>query len=178
MRLFSLILGSALVLTSCDDESEFPELAPGTYHLEIFNTQGKKLLERDGTAIGLGNYNQVILEDPLFITNDDDDPNFFATLLITTGDVDRTFDQQFVWAMKSDLQAVLNQRYYSIPGDWGYSNKSGSLSILKSTSTVLNGRFTITMKARHPEPYYINWTSNPTWGDEIVVKGYFSSRGW
>ena len=170
-----------MALSSCsDDDAEFPALDPGTYYLEIFNDQGQKVLTRSGEAIGLGDYSQISLTDPQFITQSEGDPlNTFAYLFLTTGNEYDVWNQKQIWPVNSPSQAMLNQRYYNIGGDWAYENVSGKVVITESTATILKGHFTMKMMALEPgSKWGMAWSVNPKWGDHIVVKGYFVSRGW
>ncbi|HEY3403352.1 MAG TPA: hypothetical protein VGK59_08205 [Ohtaekwangia sp.] len=180
MNVFNLAIASAIVLSSCSEEAGFPELKPGTYYLEIFNDKGEKVLTRRGEAIGLGSYSQIRFEDPEFITKYSESPYAtFAYLLLTTGNENEVWDQGKLWPMNSQSQAMLNQHYYNLHGDWAYENVSGELVITESTARLLKGYFTMSMTVLPIDSKWgIRWSVNPQWGEHIIVKGYFESRGW
>jgi hypothetical protein len=182
MKIFSLILGTALVLSACEEknENDFPSLEPGTYQLEIFDEHNVRLLTRTGTAIGLGSGSQIRMEDPKFITGDPDDPlAVFAYLLLTAGNNEKTWDESQNWKIDASAQAVLSQRYYNLSTDWRYRGHGGNIRIVESTDDFMKGSFTITMAVDTTGYYpYENWQANPLWGDQIVIKGFFVSRGW
>jgi len=181
MKIFSLILCSALVLSACDEnENDFPSLEPGTYQLEIFDEHNVRLLTRTGTAIGLGSGSQIRMEDPEFISGKSADPlAVFADLLLIAGNNEKTWDENQKWKIDASAQAVLNQHYYSLRTDWRYRGYGGHIRIVESTDEVMKGSFTITMAVDTISYYpYANWQENPLWGDQIVIKGFFASRGW
>jgi hypothetical protein len=181
MRIFSLILGAALVLSACEEtDTDFPSLEPGTYQLQIFDEHNVRLLTRTGTAIGLGSGNQILMEDPKFITGDSLDPlSVFAYLLLATENNEKTWNENQKWKIDASAQAVLGQHYYSLSTDWQYRGNGGSIHIVESTDDFMKGSFTITMAVDATGYYpYENWQANPLWGDQIVIKGFFLSRGW
>jgi len=185
MKLINLLFGFAAILSACQEEADgkFPDLPDGTYHFEIFNHQGRKVLTRDGNAVGQGSYNQVELADPEFISQAKEDSlDVFAALwLFTDKSRELRWDKSSLWQVGPDLAgAFLVQRYYSGPSDWEYESVSGQIRILESTDNVLKGYFRIKMQVRQADDNNlgINWMANPKWGDRIVVDGYFACKGW
>lgn len=185
MKLLSQVFALVTILASCREEEvlKFPDLADGTYHLEIFDIQGRKVLTREGNAIGLGSYSQVVIEDPEFASQAEEDSldTFAALWLFTEKTHASTWDENFIWNVDAESAgAIFIQRYYGGLSDWQYESVLGEIRIFESTDNVLKGYFEITMRVRQSDENNpgIVWTSNPKWGDQIVVKGFFSSQGW
>lgn len=185
MKLKSLLFGFAVILSGCQEEEDvkFPDIADGTYHLEIFNDQGQKVLTRNGNAIGLGSYSHVVIEDPEFGSQAEDDSlDVFAALWpFTDKSYELPWDKSSIWNVAQESAgALIVQRYYGSSSDWQYESVSGQIRILGSTDNVLKGYFKIKMDVRPPDPNNtgVKWTANPKWGDRIVIEGYFASKGW
>lgn len=176
MRIFSIILGTAIALSGCSDADE-QNIKPGTFYLEVFNENGVKLMHREGEAIGLGSDGQLVLQDETFIDVEPSDPeNTFAYLFITNIH-DKVWDDQEHWSFESDLTAVFHEQYYTWINDWAYEATGGEVEIQESTGKALKGSFTISMQVKQEDTGEL-WQQNEAWGEKIVVKGIFNSRGW
>lgn len=185
MKLISLLFGSAAILSACQEETDiaFPALEDGTYHLEIFNEQGEQVLTRDGNAIGLGTYSQLIIEDPLFGSSayGDKDDKFAALWLSTENTFQQTWNERPLWFVSEKASgALLTQQYYGSSTDWRYVGVSGEIKILEATDKRMKGYFEIKMRVQPPDEDnpIMQWTANSKWGAPILVKGYFISKGW
>jgi len=181
-----LFAGCILLLSACSDDETapdvFPDLAEGTYSLQIHDARGKLVFERRGEAFGTGPEATIRMDDPQFLTETSETDKFAMLLINTSPDGDRPWNAKTDWTVQTDSMPVLiRQRFYSMSGDWSYEGISGSVTIIEASENHLKGSFRIQMRVDDASGISesipgFNWTANPQWGDRITLTGYFRGK--
>lgn len=167
---YSLILSFFLTLSSCRKEKTqngIPDPAEGTYEMIAYNSNNQVVFTRKATAFynGINQGTQIRLDDPDFMTYSDITPNdVFASLVLQA----RQEINSPVLLNYSDFTANIQQRWYSLPGDWSYQLQQGSLHIKEVSLGKIKGEFSITL-------IKIDY-ANPKWGEIITIKGKFYAK--
>lgn len=162
-----LILFFFLILSSCSKEKvqiSIPDPPQGTYEIIAYNANNQVVFTRKATAFynGINQGTQIRLDDPDFLTQTAIAPNdVFASLVLQTKQkLNRPLLLNY-----SDFTANIQQRWYSLPGDWSYQLQQGSLEIKEVSPGKIKGEFSITL-------IKIDY-ANPKWGETITIKGKF-----
>lgn len=155
--------------SACQEEMPTtPDVTDGEFVIELYNTDNELLLTKKGNAENLstsGTYWEIRLMDPQFGQPGGDPLQSFAFLTL----IGNSAIRRGQIALDSDHVARFEQRWYSMPTDWGYLSNRGTVDITEFSNLAVKGSFEVTLTvADHANPH-------PQWGNEIRVKGYFSS---